>query len=41
MKDTIKKEWEWLTEEDFCKCIESIHNRCKLEIKAKGGLIKY
>ncbi len=41
MKDAIKEEWERLTEEDFCKCVESMHNRCKLVIQAKGGSIKY
>ena len=39
-KDAIKEEWERLTE-DFRKCVESMHNRCKLVIKAKGGSIKY
>lgn len=32
MKDAIKEEWERLTEEDFYKCVESMHNRCKLVI---------
>ena len=37
----IKKKWEQLTEEDFYKCVESIYNRCKFVIKAKGSSIKY
>ena len=41
MKDAIKKEWERLTKEDFRKCTESMHKRCKLVIKAKGGSIRY
>lgn len=41
MKDAIKEEWGRLTEEDSRKCIESMHRRCKLVIKAKSGLIKY
>lgn len=40
MKDAIKEEWEGLTEEDFCKYIESMHKICKLVIKAKGDSIK-
>ena len=30
-----------LTEEDYRKCIESMHKRCKLVILAKSGSIKY
>ena len=41
MKDAIKEEWGGLTKEDFRKCTESMHKRCKLVIKAKGGSIKY
>ena len=41
MKEVIKEEWEKLTEEDFCACIESMPKRCKLVILARGGSIKY
>ena len=41
MKEVIKKEWEKLTEEDFCACIESMLKQCKLVIEARGGSIKY
>ena len=41
MKVAISEEWEKLTEEDYRKCIESMHQRYKLVILAKGGSIKY
>ena len=41
MRVAISEEWEKLTEEDYRKCIESMHQRCKLVILAKGGSIKY
>ena len=41
MQKVIQEKWDKLTEEDFCKCIESIPKRCKLIILARGGSIKY
>ena len=41
MRVAISKEWEILTQEDYQKCIESMHKRCKLVILAKDGSIKY
>lgn len=41
MKEVIKEEWEKLTEEDFCACIEGMPKQCKLGIEAQGGSIKY
>lgn len=41
MRVAISEEWEKLTEEDYRKCIESMHKRCKLVILAKGESIKY
>ena len=41
MKEVIEEDWEKLTEEDFCACIESMPKRCKLVIFARGGSIKY
>ena len=35
------EEMKKVTEEDFRKCIESMHCRCKLLILARGGSIKY
>ena len=41
MEKAIIDEWGRLTEKDFRKCIESIPERCRLVIAAKGGAIKY
>lgn len=37
MKQTIKEEWDLLTEKDYKKYIESMPRRIQLLIKAKGG----
>jgi DDE superfamily endonuclease len=37
----VKKEWEFLTVQDYIKCIDSMKKRVHLCIKAKGGPIKY
>ena len=41
MRIAISEEWERLTEEDYRKCIENMHKRCKLVILARGESIKY
>lgn len=41
MQKVIQEEWDKLTVEDFCKCIESMPKRCELVIRARGGSIKY
>ena len=41
LKVVIQEEWERLTEEDYRKCIESMHQQCKLVIRARRGSIKY
>ena len=41
MEQAIREEWELLTEEDFRRCIESMPERIRFLIKAKGGSIKY
>ena len=41
LKVAIQEEWERLTEEDYRKCIESMHKRCKLVIRAQRVSIKY
>ena len=41
MEQAIREEWALLTEEDFRRCIESMPERIRFLIKAKGGSIKY
>ena len=40
LKVAIQEEWEWLVEENYGKCIESMHKQCKLLIWAKWSSIK-
>ena len=40
-KKVMQEEWNKLTEKDFRKCIESMHQRCKLLILVRRGSIKY
>ncbi len=39
MRVTISEEWEKLMEEDYRKCIESMHKRCKLVIWQRVDLL--
>ncbi len=41
IKVAISEKWEKLIDEDYKKCIESIHQRYKLVILAKRRSIKY
>ena len=41
MAIALKKEWESLTVQDYIKCIDSMWDRVRLCIKARGGPLKY